>query len=575
MIRFRRLFDVATAADQRRMAEFQAVFRKAFPYEGAVADRVPRLLTGARRRDFEPVVLIAEDARSRVLGFTVTFYFPDIRFAYLQYIASDPERRARGIGGALYEATRELLVRKGARGLFLDVPPDDASKLKDRTRLATNRRRLEFYERYGAFPIAGTLYDSLPNPANDGIIVFLVYDSLGRKSGLGRAHARKAVRRIMRAQYGFRSETAYVRQVIASFRDDPVRLRPPRYVGAATEVQPAAIWLRPIQLIVIEGHHIHHLREKGYVERPVRVRAVLRGLDGLPYERREVRRYGEAPIRAVHDAGLVTYLANVCARLDADTLLYPEVFPIRRPERRPRALESRAGYFCIDTFTPLTQNAYAAARAAVDCALSGADLLIAGDRLVYALVRPPGHHAERAVFGGFCYFNNAAIAAHRLSGHGRGALIDIDYHHGNGSQDIFYRRADVLTLSIHGHPNISYPHFSGFADERGEGAGRGYNRNYPLREGVTDERYVEVLDEALDHIRRFKPAWLVVSLGYDIMRGDPTGTFLVTARGMRAIAERLGRLGLPTLIIQEGGYSVWNLRRGARAFLTGIAGTWY
>lgn len=575
MIRFRRLFDVATGVDQRRVAEFQAVFRKAFPYESAVADRFPKLLANASRRDFEIIVLIAEDERSRVLGFTVTFFFSEIRYAYLQYIASDPERRARGIGGALYEATRELLSHKGARGLFLDVPPDDAAKLKDPARLTNNRRRLEFYERYGAFPVTGTLYDVLPNPANDGHIVLLVYDPLGRKGSLSRSDARKAVRHIMRAQYGIRRDNAYVRRVIESFRDDPVRLRIARYVGSPVEAQPEARWLRPIKLIVIEGHQIHHLREKGYVERPVRVRAVLRGLERLPYERRPARHYSEAPIRAVHDPGLVTYLANVCARLDADTLLYPEVFPLRRPERRPRALESRAGYFCIDTFTPLTRNAYTAARAAVDCTLSGADLLLSGERLVYALVRPPGHHAERAVFGGFCYFNNAAIAAHWLSGHGRGALLDIDYHHGNGSQDIFYRRGDVLTVSIHGHPNISYPHFSGFADERGEGAGLGFNRNYPLREGVTDERYLEVLDDALDHVRRFKPEWLIVSLGYDIMRGDPTGTFLVTARGMRRIAERLGRLALPTLIVQEGGYSVWNLRRGARAFITGIASTWY
>ena len=575
MIRFRRLFDVATGVDRRQVAEFQAVFRKSFPYESAVADRIPKLLTRAAHRDFELIVLIAEDERSRVLGFTVTFFFRDVRYAYLQYIASDPARRARGIGGALYEATRELLTHKGGRGLFFDVPTDDAAKVKDPSHLAINRRRLEFYERYGAFPISGTLYDVLPNPANEGNLVFLVYDPLGRTANLARGDARKAVRHIMRDQYGYHRDNAYVREVIESFRDNPVRLRPPRYVKSSAEAAPPVTWLRPIKLVVTEGHQIHHLREKGYVERPVRVRAVLRGLEGLPCERRPARRFGAAPIRAVHDPGLVSYLANVCARLDADTLLYPEVFPIRRPERRPRALESRAGYFCIDTFTPLTRNAYTAARAAVDSTLSAAELLLGGERLVYALVRPPGHHAERAVFGGFCYFNNAAIAAHWLSGYGRGALLDIDYHHGNGSQDIFYRRGDVLTLSIHGHPNISYPHFSGFADERGEGAGLGRNRNYPLREGVDDARYLDVLDDALSHVRRFKPEWLVVSLGYDIMRGDPTGTFLVTVRGMRRIAERLGRLGLPTLVVQEGGYSMLNLRHGARAFITGIASTWY
>ncbi|MEQ8193447.1 MAG: histone deacetylase family protein, partial [Rhodospirillales bacterium] len=246
-----------------------------------------------------------------------------------------------------------------------------------------------------------------------------------------------------------------------------------------------------------------------------------------------------------------------------------------RPEKRPKELESRAGYFCADTFTPLTHNAYRVARTAVDCALTAADLLLQGERIAYALCRPPGHHAERAVFGGFCYFNNAAVAAHRLSAHGRVALLDIDYHHGNGSQDIFYRRSDVLVSSIHGHPNRSYPHFSGFADERGEGEGLGFNHNYPLKAGIDDAAYLDVLETALRTIRRFKPTWLVLSLGFDIMKGDPTGSFVISAKGMKRIAERIGHLGVPTLVVQEGGYSVLNLRQGAGAFFMGIAGTWY
>src|SRR3546814_370079 len=179
MIRFRRLFDLATDADHRRLAEVQAIFIKAFPYEAEVAARIPPMIEG--RADFETILLIAEDDHRAVRGFTLTLFFPELRYAYLYYIASHPERPARGIGGALYEATRELLSAKGCRGLFLDVPPDDPEKVDDRKRLAVNRSRLKFYERYGALPVPDTLYDALPNPANAGYHVLLLFDPLGRR----------------------------------------------------------------------------------------------------------------------------------------------------------------------------------------------------------------------------------------------------------------------------------------------------------------------------------------------------------------------------------------------------------
>jgi len=574
MIRFRRLFNLDTDSDQRRFATVERIFRATFPAEAVAADRIRNLLTTGRL-EFEPLLLLAEDRRANVVGLTFTFYFSDIRFAYLQYIASDPERSARGIGGALYEALREHLRQKDALGLLLDVPPDEADKLKDPSRLAVNRKRMRFYERYGALPVAGTLWDVEPNPRNDGYLTMLLFDPLGRRPRLRRADARKAVERILVVQYGYKPDQPFVRKVVESFRDDPLRLRSLRQAEEAATVPHPGTWIRPIKVVVAERHEIHHLRERGYVERPVRMRAVLRGLEGVPIELIPVRHYGEEPIRAVHDHHFVSYLAAVCRRLGPEQLVYPEVFPIRRPDRRPRELEDRAGYFCADTFTPLTQNSYRAARAAVDASLTGADLLLRGERFVYVLCRPPGHHAERRIYGGFCYLNNAAIAAHRLSASGKVALLDIDYHHGNGSQDIFYTRRDVLTLSIHGHPRTAYPNFSGYADERGEGEGTGYNRNFPMRPGLNDENYLKVLEEAIGLVHRHRPRWLVLSLGFDIMRGDPTGSFLVSAGGMRRIGERLGRLGYPTLVVQEGGYSAVNLRTGAKAFFSGLARTWY
>jgi acetoin utilization deacetylase AcuC-like enzyme len=231
----------------------------------------------------------------------------------------------------------------------------------------------------------------------------------------------------------------------------------------------------------------------------------------------------------------------------------------------------RAGYHCIDTFTPLNGAAFAAARRAVDCALTAAREVLSGRRAAYALVRPPGHHAERAHYGGFCYLNSAAIAASFLRQGGRVAMLDVDYHHGNGQQAIFYERSDVLTLSIHGHPRFAYPYFTGFAEEAGAGRGTGYNVNYPLPETVDARRYLRTLGVALTRIRDFGPASLVVCLGLDTARGDPTGTWSLEAGDFRAIGAAIGSLDLPTVVLQEGGYNRRSLGANAASFFHGLA----
>ena len=199
-------------------------------------------------------------------------------------------------------------------------------------------------------------------------------------------------------------------------------------------------------------------------------------------------------------------------------------FRCAAPDKRPKALPVQAGYYCIDTGTPLYRNAYIAARDAADTALTAADEILGGRRLAYAALRPPGHHAGRRFFGGFCYFNNAAIAAQYLAPHARVAIIDIDFHHGNGQQDIFYNRDDVLTVSIHGDPNYAYPYFSGYENETGESAGLGYNRNFILKPNAGEEEYMKALKRALGIIRKFDPEILIVALGFDTLKGDPTGT---------------------------------------------------
>jgi acetoin utilization deacetylase AcuC-like enzyme len=272
----------------------------------------------------------------------------------------------------------------------------------------------------------------------------------------------------------------------------------------------------------------------------------------------------------VHDPDYVRYFKRVCKKIGTNTPLYPYVFPIRNRARPPVELPNRAGYYCIDTFTPISSHAYVAARRAVDCTLTAAHELLSGRRVAYALVRPPGHHAERNFFGGFCYFNNAAIAAHYLSQFGKVAMLDIDYHHGNGQQYIFYRRSDVLTVSIHGHPSFAYPYFSGFAEEQGEREGRGYNANYPLPETIDATHYLRTLRAALTRVRNFGCRYFVVCFGLDTSKGDPTGTWNLKGQDFTAIGMEIGRLETPCLVVQEGGYNNRSMGANARCFFDGL-----
>jgi acetoin utilization deacetylase AcuC-like enzyme len=360
--------------------------------------------------------------------------------------------------------------------------------------------------------------------------------------------------------------------VVESFRDDPVRLRKPKYVKKPPlPVSHTTRSDRRIRLVINDRHYIHHVEERGYVESPVRIDAILEELNKTDlFQRVPVRHYSEKHIKAVHDHGFVEYLWRVCTKLDEDTAIYPYVFPVRNRTRPPKDLPIRVGYYCIDTFTPLTGNAYLAAKRAVDCAITAAKQLLEGYLLAYALVRPPGHHAEPATFGGFCYFNNASVAANLLSSYGKVAILDVDYHHGNGSQEIFYGRSDVLTISIHGHPRFTYPYFSGFRGEKGRGAGRGFNINMPLPENINGETHRRTLREALKRIIRFRPRYLVISLGLDTAKEDPTGSWTLEAPDFEEMGRMIGFLHYPTLVVQEGGYDTRVLGINARSFLTGL-----
>jgi len=571
MFRIRRILDDTTEANRDALGQVQRMLREQFAaVDEADIAKLPEQLRNPLKFRYRAVVFVAEDSRGKVTGFAMMLHVPDLNFCYLDWISAAPGATGGGIGGALFERVRQEALALGADGLFLECLPDDPALSPDPATRAQNAARLRFYERYGVRPLAGTGYETPLQPGGTDP-PYLLYDDLGRDRPLGRERARTVVNAILDRKYGPVCPRAYVRAVLDSIVDDPVRLREPRSRQRSRATAALPVRERRIALVVNLAHSIHHVRERGYVESPVRIDVITRELHatGL-FDKTQARHFSESHIRAVHDGGFVDYLRKACAQIPANRSVYPYVFPLRNQARPPRQLPLRAGYYCIDTFTPLNGNAYKAAVGAVDCALTAAGTLLDGHGLAYALVRPPGHHAERQAFGGFCYFNSAAVAAHYLSRYGRVAVLDVDYHHGNGTQDIFYQRADVLTVSIHGHPRDTYPYFSGFEDERGEGPGAGYNVNLPLHEGVNGEHYRAALARALRRIERFRPHFMVLSLGLDTARGDPTGSFTLSARDFRANGEMIGALRLPVLVVQEGGYRTRSLGINARHFFEGL-----
>lgn len=269
-----------------------------------------------------------------------------------------------------------------------------------------------------------------------------------------------------------------------------------------------------------------------------------------------------APVLAVHDAAFVRFLETIWDDWVAevgDIPAYPNIWPPRRtrmiPTTRPGA---ELGRYAVDMSSPVLKGTWQAARGAVDCALTGAALVNGGERAAFALCRPPGHHAGRDYFGGYCFLNNAAIAAQwfRDAGAARVAVLDVDYHHGNGTQDIFYNRGDVLTVSIHGDPVQEYPYYIGFADELGEGDGADANLNLPLPWGSDFGAWGAAMETALARIRAFAPDRLVISLGVDAFQDDPISRFKLKGSDFTEIGRRIGGLGLPTLFVMEGGYAV-------------------
>jgi acetoin utilization deacetylase AcuC-like enzyme len=284
---------------------------------------------------------------------------------------------------------------------------------------------------------------------------------------------------------------------------------------------------------------------------------------------------GLGPIVAVHDEGMVAFLATAFAQQQAEgndaAPVFPSYFAPAGQRRRPDCFEGQKGFYCVDMEVPIDAHTWEAALASAHCAWTGAMRLRTGQSAVYALCRPPGHHAGADFMGGYCYLNNAAIAAQALCQDGeRVAILDVDYHHGNGTQAIFYAHPGVWYGSLHIDPRIAYPFFAGYEDERGTQAGRGTNWNVPLPPGTSQERYLSALDVLLERLCAFDPRWLIVSAGFDTYVHDPISRFQLTTAAYHEMGTRIRALDRPILVVQEGGYHVPDLGQNVVTFLQAL-----
>ena len=327
------------------------------------------------------------------------------------------------------------------------------------------------------------------------------------------------------------------------------------------------------------------VREDG-TEVPERATVILRSLTSAGALVVPAAAHDEDALLAVHDRALVEHLATIWADWEAGGYaadygrdrVVPYVFPTAAmlaglPGRRPTATHGQVGLYCYDTMTLVGPGSWEAIRAAADCARTAADLVSTGGQAVYALCRPPGHHAGPAGYGGSCYLNNAAVAAQALrrTGAERVAVLDIDAHHGNGTQAIFYARSDVYYGSVHVDPGAGwFPHYMGFADERGNGAGVDANRNVPLAPGSGDDAWLDAVGLLCDDVRAHGAQAIVLSLGVDAAAADPESPLQVTTNGYRAAGELIGSLG-PVAVVQEGGYDLPSLGAYVLAALAGVA----
>ena len=315
-------------------------------------------------------------------------------------------------------------------------------------------------------------------------------------------------------------------------------------------------------------------------EVPSRAEALVGGLKEAGHEIVAPEDFGPAPRAAVHTPGYLHFLETIHARWIAGELggkeVLPNIHPGRHMSSMPRGIVGEVGYYTTDISAPIGPSTWQAAVAANNVALTATRHVledVPAKRAAYALCRPPGHHAFKDQAGGFCFLNNIAIAAEYARGSvSRVAILDVDVHHGNGTQGIFYDRADVFMISLHCDPTDFYPYFAGYAHERGSAAGEGYNLNLPLPPKTADDAYLTYLEEALTALRAYAPDVLFVALGLDAFEKDPLIGLSISTKGFSRIAAAIARLDMPTVLVQEGGYNRDYLGANIASFIAGFEG---
>lgn len=328
----------------------------------------------------------------------------------------------------------------------------------------------------------------------------------------------------------------------------------------------------------VKLHHPQTYLSRGQMRKPQeipdRVDGILEGLAQMKLSVVEPKDYGKAPLLSVHDSAYLDFLENAHRRWkeipqDWGDEVMSNVY-VRQPNPL-RGILGEAAKYLADGSCPVGPHTWTSSYWAAQSAVAAAEAVLAGDHRAYALCRPPGHHARRDAAGGFCYVNNAAVAAQHLrQKYERVAVLDTDMHHGQGIQEIFYGRDDVLYVSVHGDPTNFYPVVAGFDDEQGEGSGKGFNLNLPMPHGSTEEVFFEKVLVAIDTLNRFKPDALVLALGFDVYKDDPQAQVAVTTEGFGRLGQLIAQLNLPTVVVQEGGYHLGAMADNTKSFFTGF-----
>ncbi len=325
-------------------------------------------------------------------------------------------------------------------------------------------------------------------------------------------------------------------------------------------------------------HHPQTYLSRGQMRKPQeipdRVDGMLAGLQQLNLSVTVPNDYGMAPLLAVHDQGYLEFLQTAHRRWkeipqDWGDEVMSNIY-VRHPNPL-RGILAEAARYLADGSCPVGPHTWASSYWSAQSAVAGAEAILAGDRKAYALCRPPGHHARRDAAGGFCYINSAAVAAQHLRRqYAKVAILDTDMHHGQGVQEIFYDRDDVVYVSVHGDPTNFYPVVAGFDDEQGVGRGAGFNQNLPMPHGSSEKVFFDCIDKALATLAQFKPDVLVLALGFDVYKDDPQSLVAVTTAGFERLGNIVAGLGLPTLVVQEGGYHLGDMADNTASFFRGF-----